>query len=108
LYVPFFSDDFKKHLDKLTRKDNVLKKRIMNEVEEMKNDPYRNSIELDYDLKGKRRVKVGDYRLIYAVCEDCRKKGFTRFNQCYECKSHGDDSLIYFDLIHRSQGYDNL
>jgi mRNA-degrading endonuclease RelE of RelBE toxin-antitoxin system len=108
LYVPFFSDDFKKHLEKLTRRDNVLNKRIINQIEDMKNDPYRNSIELSYELKGKRRVKVGDYRLIYAVCSDCRKKGYVKFNQCYDCKSKDDNTIIFFDVFHRSKGYDFL
>ena len=80
----------------------------MNKVEEMRNDPIRNSIELNYDLKGKRRVRIGDYRLIYAVCLDCRQKGYTKFNQCYDCKSHNDNSIVYFDVIHRPHGYDDL
>jgi mRNA-degrading endonuclease RelE of RelBE toxin-antitoxin system len=108
LYVPFFSDDFNKNFRKLTKKDNNLKNRIMQQVEEMKIDPFRNSIELEYDLKGKRRIRVGDYRLIYAVCDDCRKKGYDRLNQCYECGSKGNDAMVFFDIIHRSQGYDRL
>lgn len=108
MYVPFFSDDFKKHLEKLTKRDIVLKKRVADQIEEMKNDPFRNSIELDYELKGKRRIRVGDYRLIYAVCIDCRKKGYTKFNQCYECESKNDNAIVFFDIIHRSKGYDYL
>jgi len=48
----------------------------MTRIEDMKIDPFRNSVELTYDLKGKRRVKVGDHRLVYAVCEECGKKGY--------------------------------
>jgi addiction module RelE/StbE family toxin len=78
LYIPFFSEVFKKHLEKLTKRDIALRNRIINQIEEMKIDPFRNSIELTYELKGKRRVKVGDYRLVYAVCEECRKKGIRK------------------------------
>jgi len=80
----------------------------MNKIEDMKQDPYRNSIELIYELKGKRRVRIGDYRLIYAVCEECRKRGYIQFNQCYNCESKEDNSIIFFDIIHRPKGYDIL
>ena len=108
MYVPYFSDDFEKHLKKLTKRDNNLKKRILGKVEEMKNDPYRNSKEYIADLKGKRKMRVGAYRLVYAVCEDCRAKGYEVLNQCFECESKKDNSIVYFDVIHRPHGYDEL
>lgn len=108
MYVPFFSEDFKKHLEKLTKRDNILENRITNQIEDMKTDPFRNSIELTHELKGKRRVKVGDYRLVYAVCEECRKKGYENFNGCYDCESKPVNSIIFFDVFHRSKGYDLL
>ena len=108
MYIPFFSEVFKKHLEKLTKRDIALRNRIINQIEEMKIDPFRNSIELTYELKGKRRVKVGDYRLVYAVCEECRKKGYEKFNNCYDCKSKPANSIIFFDVFHRSKGYDFL
>lgn len=80
----------------------------MSQIEEMRENPFRNSIELDYELKGKRRIKVGDYRLIYAVCSDCRKKGYEKINQCYDCKLKGEDAMVFFDVFHRSKGYDFL
>jgi len=74
----------------------------------MKSEKPRKPIEYVGDLKGKWKMKVGDYRLLFAYCEDCRAKGYERFNQCYECKSKNNDAIIYFDVIHRSNGYDEL
>lgn len=108
LYVSYFSDDFKKHLKKLTKRDSNLKQRILKKVEEMQNDPFRNSKEYIADLKGKRKMRVGDYRLIYAVCKDCRAKEYEKINNCHKCESKKEDSIVYFDVIHRPHGYDEL
>jgi len=108
LYVAYFSDDFKKHLNKLTKRDTLLKKRILEKIEEMKNNPLRNSTELSGDFKGKHRIRVGDYRLIYAPCDDCRKKNYEKFNNCFGCDSRQSNSIVYFDVLHRSShGYDS-
>lgn len=95
-------------MKKLTKRDNDLKKRILKKVEEMKALPYRKSKEYTADLKGKRKMRVGDYRLVYAVCEDCRAKEYERLNQCFGCEAMKDNSIVYFDVIHRPHGYDEL
>lgn len=102
LYDAFFSDQFRNHLEKLTKRNTVLKKRILAKVKDMRNDPLGNSNELGGDFKGKRRIRVGDYRLIYAPCDDCRKKGYERFNNCYGCDSMPSNAIVYFDVLHRS------
>jgi mRNA-degrading endonuclease RelE of RelBE toxin-antitoxin system len=108
LYVPYFTDDFDKHFKKLTKKDNSLRHRILAKIDEMKKELPRNPIEYIGDLKGKWKMRVGDYRLLYAYCKDCRAKGYERLNECLECKSKDDTSIVYFDVIHRSDGYDDL
>lgn len=60
------------------------------------------------DLKGKWKMKVGDYRLLYAYCRDCKVKHYEEFNQCFNCKSKNNNSVVYFDVIYRGAGYDDL
>jgi mRNA-degrading endonuclease RelE of RelBE toxin-antitoxin system len=105
--VPYRTDVFGKHFYKLSKKDNTLKKRVEAEIEEMKLDPYRNSTELLGEFKGKRRVRIGSHRLVFAVCEECRKKKNDVINACYGCKDKKDNSVVYFDLVHREGGYDD-
>lgn len=107
MYVAYFSDDFHKHLNKLTKRDSVLKERILSKIDEMMNNPFRNSEELTGKFKGKRRVYVGKarYRLIYSICEECRKKHYEAFNSCLDCKKRNSSSVVFFDVLHRSKGY---
>jgi mRNA-degrading endonuclease RelE of RelBE toxin-antitoxin system len=107
LFTPHFTDVFAKNFKKLAKKDGALRKRVEAEIEEMKNDPYRNSRELIGEFLGKRRVRIGSHRLIYAICEECRKKKHDLVLACYGCKEKDDNSIIYFDLVHREGGYDD-
>lgn len=103
VYDAFFTHDFDKHFKKFAKRDPILEKRVREKIKEMQNsDPLRNSIELQGDFKGKRRVRIGEHRLIYEACCDCRGKGYEKFNRCVECKSRTDDSIVYFDILHRS------
>jgi mRNA-degrading endonuclease RelE of RelBE toxin-antitoxin system len=99
-------NDFKKHLDKLTKKDAQLRERLLEKIKEMTIEQPHAQIGLVADLKGKWKMRVGDYRLIYAYCIDCHNQSYQRLNQCLECGSKGDDALIFFDVIHRSNDYE--
>ncbi len=108
MYDAYFSDDFEKHFRKLTKRDGNLRNRLLSKIEEMKTEPPIRSIEYIGDLKGKWKMRVGDYRLLYAYCEDCKAKHYEKFNQCLDCETKDNDSIVYFDVIHREDGYDNL
>lgn len=107
LHVAYFSDDFRKHLNKLTKRNRALKERILSKIEEMMNNPFRNSQELVGKFKGKRRVHVGraGYRLIYSICEECREKHYESFNSCLDCKDRSNRTVVFFDVLRRSKGY---
>jgi mRNA-degrading endonuclease RelE of RelBE toxin-antitoxin system len=105
LYEAHFSDDFNEHFKKLTKKDAALRERLKKRIGEMKIDKPRN-LEYLHDLKGKWKEHIGDYRMPYAYCEDCKQKGYERLNQCLDCGSKNSNSLVFFDVFHRSKGYD--
>jgi mRNA-degrading endonuclease RelE of RelBE toxin-antitoxin system len=105
LYEAHFSDDFNEHFKKLTKKDAVLKERLRKRIKEMK-IAKPNNLEYLFDLKGKWKERVGDYRMPYAYCEDCRQKGYERLNQCTNCGSINPDSVVFFDVFHRDKGYE--
>ncbi len=106
MFTAFFSDDFQKHLEKLTKRDGALKKRLLQRIQEMTTEKPASQIGYIGDLKGKWKMRVGDYRLIYAYCEDCRKYKHEILNECYRCFEKDDTNLVFFDVIHRSNDYE--
>ena len=90
----------------MTKKDGVLKGRLKARIDEMKADKPINDIEYIGDLKGKWKARVGDYRMPYAYCEDCKLEHYERFNECFGCGSKSNNTIVFFDAFHRSKGYD--
>lgn len=74
-------------------------KRIVNgKVENhIKSNP-RGTEPLHYELEGLRsynKIKSG-IRIIFAICEDCRKGGFESVNNCLDCKEIADNTIMLF------------
>lgn len=105
-YVSYFTDVFNKNLEKLTKRNLGLKNRIEEKIKEMLIDPLRDARYLEGLGKGKFRARVGDYRLVFMTCQKCREKGYEPFNQCLDCKSKSNNSIVYFDVQHRKHAYD--
>jgi hypothetical protein len=40
-----------------------------------------------------------DNRILYAVCEDCRKRGFTSVNNCIGCNSYPDNTIFLWAFV---------
>jgi mRNA-degrading endonuclease RelE of RelBE toxin-antitoxin system len=57
---------FDKSFEKLTKKDNALKERALKKIGEICTDPEIGK-PLRNKLKGKRRVQIGHYVIIYAI-----------------------------------------
>ena len=74
-------------------------KRIVNDkvLNHIKPNP-RDSEPLHFELEGLRsynKLKSGN-RIIFAICEDCRKGGFERVNNCQNCKEIADNTIMLF------------
>jgi hypothetical protein len=76
-------------------------------VSEIAADPYASDL-LKISLKGKRDYRVGDYRIVFAICEECRRESWVQFNRCADCKKHGRNDFILFDVGHRGKIYEEL
>ena len=52
---------------------------------------------LSLELEGLRsfKFKSGD-RIIYAICEECRKNGFESVNNCLDCEEIADNTIMLF------------
>lgn len=69
MYTLIFSDEFKEQLRKLSKKDSLLKERVMKKVLEISENPEHHK-PLKYCLKGKRRAHVGSFVILFEIKEE--------------------------------------
>jgi mRNA-degrading endonuclease RelE of RelBE toxin-antitoxin system len=68
--------------------------------------PYKSKRLVSPKLKGKRSLRRGDYRIIFAVCEECRAMRLVHMNACKNCDTHNISDIILFVCGHRKRIYD--
>ena len=56
-----------------------------------------------YQGRFKKYVGRRDYRLIYYWCALCRKENRRQDQQCSNCDTIPDNSVIFFDLYHKNE-----
>jgi mRNA-degrading endonuclease RelE of RelBE toxin-antitoxin system len=105
-YKAAFTKHFERSLKSETKRDNLLKERIEQAIQEMMIEPYKDSELLHDEYSGKRRTYVGKHRILYAVCEECRKLGHEKHNRCQDCSSLAGNTIVYFDVNLRKVAYE--
>lgn len=91
-YTKRFEKSFKKNVP------NNLKQRIEDGINKLLEDPYHNT-EFGKGLwRGKRKLRVGDYRIAFIICEECQKLDHKVMNRCGE-ENHQPSFLMVVDLI---------
>jgi mRNA-degrading endonuclease RelE of RelBE toxin-antitoxin system len=94
--------------DKAFRKlDKLAQATINNTINQtLFSDPYESKRLVDPRLKGKRSIRAGNYRVVFAVCEECRKQHEERLNHCQNCDRNGANNIVVFTCGHRNHIYD--
>lgn len=74
--------------------------RINEGLQKIQEDPQGNSHHLKGEFKGKRSHRVGDYRILFADCQECIERGDTEHNACDDCEElHGENHEDPEDII---------
>lgn len=70
----------------------IINDKVTNHIVEQ---PY-HSERLDYELSGlwSYNKMSTDSRIIYAICEDCRKRKLTGMNNCVDCEEVPNNTII--------------
>jgi mRNA-degrading endonuclease RelE of RelBE toxin-antitoxin system len=98
------TDEFEKAFRKL---DTPVQKTIQKTIEEVLfRQPYASKKLISAEHKGKRSLRKGDYRILFAVCEECVKLREVDINRCKSCQSHGTNDVMIFTVGHRKKIYD--
>ena len=83
----------------MKKKSPVRAKRIESAIQEVLNGPYG---DMDFGKalwRGKRKKRVGDDRITFVVCKQCRDLGHQGFNQCSDCDDTPDETVIFVSII---------
>ncbi len=69
-------------------------------------DPYHNTELLQgKQLKGRRRARIGNHRITFVICEECRKNQWREIFQCSDCKDKPNRFIRLIQVGHRGNVY---
>ena len=99
-YEIYQTEEFAKKFKKL---DKSVKKEIDKKVKFLSGDPYGGAGNIGHlkgEFEGLRRIRVGrNWRIYFAICEECRQLGYTNLRNCLDCRDIPDKSVKLFDII---------
>ena len=102
-YQCYRTDEFARAFSKL---DSSVQRMIDKSIQEiLYYRPYESRRLVSPEYKGKRSLRIKDYRIIFAICEECRKLNEMHLNGCRDCKKHGTNDIIMFTCGHRKHIY---
>jgi|GEM_PF-1693245 len=104
LYTLNKTDTFVKSFRKLD--GNVQRMLDKSMLDSLSRTPFETKRLVSPVLKGKRSLRKGDYRIIFAICGECRELGEIQANNCTNCRIHGTDDIVVFNCAHRKHAYD--
>jgi hypothetical protein len=81
------------------KSNKVRKKRINQKVDEILASPHRNIRFGAGRWRGKREERIGDDRIFFAICEQCRKEKHQIYNNCYNCKNKLGNTIRFFEIV---------
>jgi ribosomal protein S17 len=102
-------DDFEKRIEWLKKKvDKSIAERIEKTIaQKIMEDPERATKRLQaQSLKPQRTLRIGDWRLFFIYCKECRKENYTQRWNCPNCSDVPDEALVLVDLERRPNAYD--
>ena len=103
LYQP--TERFSRKLQQVKQSDPHGYKRIRQVIERLLVEPDDADGKMHGLYRGrfKKYVGRGDYRIIYYWCRLCRKENRRLEEECEDCKTISDNSVIFFDLYHKNE-----
>ena len=102
-HAAYETAEFRKSYGRL---DGSVRAHIDRSLPRLLDDPFHNTKTLNFPFTGKRSFRIGKCRIIFAVCGECRSHHWQEHNQCSECLSRPDRSIVLFTLGLRKNVYD--
>ena len=97
-YDPLFTASFERTIRSKKKRLRRLVEAAKTGVSSILRNPYAHDGWLKGDLRGKHKkyVGAGHYRIVYAICEECRRLGHRDLNRCEFCEQTTDKTVVFF------------
>ena len=105
MYEARFTKQFEKIINSTKKKDITRVRAVKAGVDKILEHPELNDGPLKGPLAGKRKLRVGDFRIVFAMCAECRETGHIHMNDCEFCCEASDRTIVFFDAQLRRKAY---
>jgi len=102
IYEIIATETFDKMFGKL---EKDMKDRISKKISKLVENPYSVSETLTGNLKHFRKLRIGDIRLLFRICEECKTKGHTSISPCKVCSNEMNKHIILGNIDWRGKIY---
>lgn len=107
MYQVLLTDDFRDDCANVPKRGRTDYDRVKSAVYSMKSQPISGSKFLTGNLKGKRSKRIGNIRMVFAVCHECHNNGHLMYNGCAICPEITDlNTVIMFAVKDRKEVYE--
>ena len=106
VYEPRFTKQFEKTINSTKKKHNERVRAAKAGVDKILHHPELNDGPLRGPLAGKRKLRLGNFRIIFAMCAECRQTGHVQANDCEFCNETDDRTIVFFDVDLRRKVYE--
>jgi len=95
-------------LKQFEKLDRSRKTAVDTKIQDIKLDYEAYSKMLHANLVGLRSAHAGNDRIVFAVCQECRREGWEHHNmiRCGGCEDKDDDTILILAIGHRKKIYD--
>ena len=106
MYEPRFTKQFEKIINSTKKKDIERVRTAKAGVDKILHHPELNDGPLRGDLAGKRKLRLGNFRIVFAMCGECRQTEHIQANDCEFCDETNDRTIVFFDVDLRRKAYE--
>lgn len=106
-YKPVFKQEFVHILSSRKKKDIEFIKAIKEAVPKILANPYLNDTWMSYEYAGMHKKYVkgpSGYRILFAICGECRKLGHDKRLLCEDCNQKNDSVVVFFKAYKKPEG----
>lgn len=106
-YKSVLKQEFARILASKKKKDIEFVKAVKEAIPRILENPYLNDSWMGYEYAGMHKKYIKGptgYRILFAICEECRKLGHDKRLLCSDCTQNNDLVVVFFKAYRKPDG----